>query len=238
MKHFSKIIALSLSLALLVFLIIPYAKPQTIIGDSIFPFEEDESFVWRCVNSTGPKHNIDDLTRFTIESIYNETFESVHCLMVNYSIDEYDVIKGQWIRNQDNLFYLAYNKTENFLNWSAIVYQGANIYLVPTPVNLTLIGDAVQKAGFWNYTFVDDMMTFDYGNGTTVELTINSQGVSKTIESFNLTETVYKWELDEDNIVVIVPMGSYFLYFIVFSIGMILIYTKKKIIKRPSQSRL
>ena len=95
MKHFSKIIALSLSLALLVFLIIPYAKPQTIIGDSIFPFEEDESFVWRCVNSTGPKHNIDDLTRFTIESIYNETFESVHCLMVNYSIDTVSARTGQ-----------------------------------------------------------------------------------------------------------------------------------------------
>jgi len=236
MKHLSKTIALSLNLALLVFLVIPYAKSQTVIGDSIFPFEEHESFVWRCVNSTGPKHNIDDLTRFTVESIYNETFESVHCIMVNYSVDEYDVIKGQWIRNQDNLFYLAYNKTENFLNWSAIAYHTANIYLVPTPVNLSLIGNAIQSAGFWNYTSEDDLITFDYGNGTTVELTINSEGVSKTIESFNLTQTVYRWELDEDNIVIIIPMGNSFLYFIFVSIGFILIYVRRKIIKNPSQS--
>lgn len=238
MKRYTKTIAWLLNIALIIFLIVPNAKSQSVIGDSVFPFEEEDSFVWRCVNSTGPKHSKDDLTRFTVESIYNETFESVHCIMVNYSIDEYDVIKGQWIRNQDNLFYLAYNKTENFLNWSAIAYQGANIYLVPTPVNLTMIGAAVQSAGFWNYTFDDDMITFDYGNGTTVELTINSKGISKTIESFNLTKTVYRWELNEDDVVIIVPMGNYFLYFTLISIGVILVYVKKRIIKNPSQSGL
>ncbi|TFG19496.1 MAG: hypothetical protein EU533_06755 [Promethearchaeota archaeon] len=238
MKKSTKSITLLLNLAIFIFLVTPYVKPQTVIGNSVFPFNEEDTFVWRCVNSTGPKHNIDDLTRFTVESIYNETFRSVHCLMVNYSIDKYDVIKGQWIRNQDNLFYLAYNKTESFLNWSAIAYNDANVYLVPTPVNLTLIGNAVESAGFWNYTFEDDMITFDYGNGTTVELTIDSQGVSKTIESFNLTKTVYRWELDEDNIVVIIPMGDHFLYFMFISIAVILLYTKKKMIKTSSQSCL
>jgi hypothetical protein len=232
MKQLKKPFALLVIFTLLSLFLIPSVKPQIVIGNSVFPFNEEQSFVWRCVNSTGPKHNIDDLTRFTVESIYNETFESIHCLMVNYSIDQYDVIKGQWIRNQDNLFYLAYNKTENFLNWSAIAYQEANIYLCPTPVNLTLIGDAVESAGFWNYTIDDDMITFDYGNGTTVELTFNSQGISTTIESFNLTETVYKWVLDEDKIIVIIPMGNYFIWFGVASIGILVYFTKKKINSR------
>lgn len=234
MKQFKKPFVLLGVFILLSLFLIPNVKPQTVIGESVFPFKEHQSFVWRCVNSTGPKHNINDLTRFTVESIYNETFKSVHCLMVNYSIDEYDVIKGQWIRNQDNLFYLAYNKTENFLNWSAIAYQEANIYLTPTPVNLTLIGDAVESASFWNYTVDNDMITFDYGNGTTVELTINSQGISTTIESFNLTESVYKWELDEDEIIVIIPMGNYFVWFGVASVCVMVYYTKKKIINSRS----
>jgi hypothetical protein len=234
MKKKKKVLVPVLIFMLLIFFIIPLAKPQTVIGQTTFPFEEKDSFVWRCVNSTGPKHNINDLTRFTVESIYNETVESINCLMVNYSIDEYDVIKGQWIRNQDNLFYLAYNETEQFLNWSAIAYQRANIYLSPTPVNLTLIGNAVEKAGFWNYTTNDDMIIFDYGNGTTVELTINAQGISSTIESFNLTQSVYRWELDEDKIIVIIPMGNYFLGVSVASIGVIIFYTKKKLINSPS----
>ncbi len=234
MKKKKKVLVPVLIFMLLIFFIIPLAKPQTVIGQTTFPFEENDSFVWRCVNSTGPKHNINDLTRFTVESIYNETVESINCLMVNYSIDEYDVIKGQWIRNQDNLFYLAYNETEQFLNWSAIAYQRANIYLSPTPVNLTLIGNAVEKAGFWNYTTNDDMIIFDYGNGTTVELTINAQGISSTIESFNLTQSVYRWELDEDKIIVIIPMGNYFLGVSVASIGVIIFYTKKKLINSPS----
>jgi hypothetical protein len=234
MKRHKKPFGLFVIFILFTLFLIPYVKPQTVIGKSVFPFNEDQTFVWRCVNSTGPKHNINDLTRFTVDSIYNETFESafksVHCLMVNYSIDEYDVIKGQWIPNQDNLFYLAYNKTENFLNWSAIAYQRANIYLSPTPVNLTLIGNAVESAGLWNYTLNDDMITFDYGNGTTVDLIINSQGISTTIESFNLTQTVYKWVLDEAKVIVIIPMGNYFLLFSAASIGVIIYYTKKKII--------
>ena len=234
MKQHKKPFALLVIFILFTLFLIPYVKPETIIGESKFPFEEDQYFVWRCVNSTGPKHNIDDLTRFTVESIYNETFNSVHCLMVNYSIDEYDVIKGQWIRNQDNLFYLAYNKTENFLNWSAIVYQEANIYLSPIPVNLTLIGDAVESAGLWNYTIDNDIINFDYGNGTTVEVIINSQGISTTIESFNLTETVYKWELDEDQIIVIIPMGNYFVWVGAVTVGVIVYYTKKKLINSRS----
>ena len=234
MKLYKKPFAGLVVFILLSLFLIPYVKPQTVIGESVFPFEEDQSFVWRCVNSTGPKHNINDLTRFTVDSIYNETFNSVHCLMVNYSIDEYDVIKGQWIRNQDNLFYLAYNKTENFLNWSAIAYQEANIFLSPTPVNLTLIGDAVESAGFWSYTIDGDMLNFDYGNGTTVEVTINSQGISSTIESFNLTETVYKWELDEDEIIVIIPMGNYFIWFGAASVCIMVYYTKKKVVNSRS----
>lgn len=234
MMKYRKTFALLLNFMLLTLFLLPNVKPQTVIGNSTFPFEEEDTFVWRCVNSTGPRHNIDDLTQFTVESIYNETFETVHCLMVNYSVHEYDVIKGQWILNQDNLFYLAYNETERFLNWSCIAYQRANIYLVPTPVNLSLIGEAVKSAGFWNYSYEGDMITFDYGNGTIVEITINSQGISTVIESFNLTETMYRWELDVDKIVVIIPMGNYFLYFGVASIGVILIYTKKKIIKNPS----
>jgi hypothetical protein len=234
MKKSKKVLVPLLIFMLFIFFIIPRAKPQTVIGQTTFPFEEKDTFVWRCVNSTGPKHNIDDLTRFTVESIYNETVESINCLMVNYSIDEYDVIKGQWIRNQDDLFYLAYNETEQFLNWSAIAYQRANIYLSPTPVNLTQIGNAVESAGFWNYTTNDDMIIFDYGNGTTVEITINSQGISTTIESFNLTQSVYKWELDENEIIVIIPMGNYFLWVGAASIGVIIFYTKKKLINSPS----
>jgi hypothetical protein len=234
MKKNKKVLGAFLIFITLGFFIIPRAKPQTVIGQTTFPFEEEDSFVWRCVNSTGPKHNSGDLTRFTVESIYNDTVEGINCLMVNYSIDEYDVIKGNWIRYQDDLFYLAYNETEQFLNWSAVAYHDANIYLSPTPVNLTLIGNAVERAGFWNYTINDNMIMFDYGNGTTVEITINSQGISTTIESYNLTKTVYKWELEEDNIIVIIPMGNYFLYFGTASIGVILFYTKKKLIKSPS----
>jgi hypothetical protein len=150
-------------------------------------------------------------------------------MLVNYSIEEYDMIGGRWIQYQDNVFYMSYNYTLEFLNWSAISYKKANIYLVPTPVNLTLIGEAVKDAGILDYIIDDQMLIFDYGNGTTIELTINTEGISTVIELINFTKTVYRWELNEDSIIIIVPFGNYYLF---FGFGAVIFYVI--IVKRKS----
>ena len=226
--------ALIILLNLLVFFLLaaPNASGNTTLGDSTFPSEEGDYYIWRCVNSTGDNHNIGDLTKFIIEFVYNDTLEGIPSLIVNYSIKEYDIIGGSWIINQDNMFYMAYNSSLSFLNWSSLSYKGANIFLIPTPTNLPLVGDAIKSAGFFNYSIDNNKLIFDDGNFTTVEITISSLGISTVIESITNGSTVYKWEfLEEDEVIIIIPMGNYFLFFGVLTSSICLLRVKRKLEK-------
>ncbi|MHA1296657.1 MAG: hypothetical protein ACTSRH_07955 [Promethearchaeota archaeon] len=226
--HKIEIISIILIIILGIFNLISFGKPETTLGESSFPAEENDYFIWKCVNSTDPKHNIGDLIRFTVEKIYNETFDGIHSLIVNYTIENYNFISGLWIPQQTNTFYMAYNKTKNFLNWSMISYRQANIYLVPIPVNLTLIGDAIASAGFLNYSISGDKLVLDYRNSTIVQLTINPDGISTTIEKITNGSLVYKWELNTSKIIVVIPLGNSFIIYVIISIVSLTILLKKK----------
>ncbi|MHA1671779.1 MAG: hypothetical protein ACTSV5_14575 [Promethearchaeota archaeon] len=231
MKNSHKGLIIILNLLLFFILSSPNVNGNTTLGNSTFPSKDGDYYIWRCINSTGDNHNIGDLTKFIVESINNETFEGTPSLIVNYSIEEYDIIGGSWIRNQDNIFYMAYNNSLNFLNWSGISYRGANIYLIPIPMNLSLVGDAIKSAGFLNYSINNNKLIFDYGNLTTIEITMSTLGISTIIESITNGSTIYKWELNEDEVIVIIPLGNYFLFFGTLTSVIYLIKVKRKLNK-------
>jgi hypothetical protein len=231
MKISSKAFIITINLLIFFILTSPYAYGNTTLGDSTFPSENGDYYIWRCINSTGDNHHIGDITKFIVDSVYNETFEGIPSMIVNYSIEVYDIIGGSWIRDQDNLFYMAYNSTLGFLNWSSLSYRGANMYIIPIPMNLTLVGDAIKSANFLNYSIDNNKLVLDYGNLSIVEITLNSQGISTIIESITNGSTVYKWELNKDKFIIIIPMGNYFLFFGVLTISIYLIRVKKKIKK-------
>jgi hypothetical protein len=127
---------------------------------------------------------------------------------------------------------MAYNKTLGFLNWSEEGYFNGNLFLFPTPVNLTLIGEAVKTAGFLNYSIDGEKITFDYGNNTKIELTIDTSGISTIIEKITNSTTIYRWELNTEDIIVKVPFGNYFLVISITTIITLTIITKKKAKKK------
>jgi len=229
MKNQHKALILTMNILLLFTLVSPIVNGSTTLGDSTFPSENGDYYVWECVNSTGDNHHIGDLIRFTVEFVYNDTFEGTPSLIVNYSIEELYIFGGTWIKDQDNLFYMAYNSTLNFLNWSILTYKEANIYLIPIPTNLTMVGNAIESAGYLNYSIDNSKLILDYRNSTTVEITMNSLGISTTIESITNGSTVYKWELDEDKVIIIIPMGNCFLLFGALTSFICLIRVKRKI---------
>ena len=84
-KRFSKICAL-------VFVIILFSFPNsftygTVLGESEFPAEEEEYFVWETVNATESWYLEVEFVRFTVSDIYNETFNSQNYLFMNYTLE-------------------------------------------------------------------------------------------------------------------------------------------------------
>jgi len=201
---------------------------NTVLGESVFPAEINDRFIWETVNATESWYTEVDYIKFIVTNIYNETNNDKNYLFVNYTLEYYHKIS--WIPDiNSNKFYMAYNKTLNVLNWSAEGFKYGNLFLVPTPVNFTLIGEAVKIAGiFKNYSFSGEKIVLDYENSTTIELTIAPSGISTIIERITNGTTIYRWELKTEDIIIKVSFGNYYLIVLVISVMSLVIVKKKK----------
>jgi len=201
---------------------------NTVLGESVFPAEIDDEFIWDSVNATESWYMEVEHIKFTVTNIYNETNNDKNYLFLIYTLEFYH--RAAWIEKYKNSFYMAYNKTLNFLNWSVEGFQYGNLFLFPTPVNYSLIGEAVKIAGFFNYSFSGEKIILDYGNTTTIELTIDPSGISTIIERITNGTTIYRWELNTDKIIIKVPFGNYYLGVLIISVMSLVIVKKKKML--------
>ena len=224
---FRRLLALALISTILISIgMIPSSLSQITIYDSTFPLEQGKSIRWETVNATEEPYNDIEYIRFTVDELYNDTWSNgPNSLIVNSTIEFYH--NFGWLAEFENSFYLAYNYSKNYLNWSDIAYQHALPLIVPPPVNLTLIGDAIEDSGILNYSFIGSTLFLDYQNTTTVEITYNSEGISTIIEKITNMTTIYRWELVESEVVVVIPFTNYFII-IMFVTSISLIYMEKK----------
>ena len=76
-----------LSTLLLVISLITFPSPisnATILGESEFPAEKEDEFIWETVNATESWYIEVEFVRFTVSDIYNETYNSQNFLFMNY----------------------------------------------------------------------------------------------------------------------------------------------------------
>jgi len=214
---------------LILFIIFPlYTLGSTTLGESTFPVEEESEIVWESVNATELWYIEVEYLRFTASKVYNETFNDNNYLFLNYTLEFY--YRFSWVPRYTNSFYMAYNKTLNYLNWSSEGFFYGNLFIFPTPVNLTLIGEAVKREGILNYSLIGEKLVLEHdANNTRIELSINSSGVSTIIEKITNETTIYRWELIEEEIIIKVPFGNNYLIIAIASIIPLVVLTKKKI---------
>ncbi|MHA1239421.1 MAG: hypothetical protein ACTSQU_01385 [Promethearchaeota archaeon] len=214
---------------LILFIIFPlYTLGSTTLGESTFPVEEESEIVWESVNATESWYIEVEYLRFTASKVYNETFNDNNYLFLNYTLEFY--YRFSWVPRYTNSFYMAYNKTLNYLNWSSEGFFYGNLFIFPTPVNLTLIGEAVKREGILNYSLIGEKLVLEHdANNTRIELSINSSGVSTIIEKITNETTIYRWELIEEEIIIKVPFGNNYLIIAIASIIPLIVLTKKKI---------
>ncbi|MFX0017942.1 MAG: hypothetical protein ACFFBT_14385 [Promethearchaeota archaeon] len=205
---------------------------ETTLGDSTFPVDKDESITWKSVNATDPYYEEIEFIRFSATDVYNASLNGNRYMIVNYTLWFYH--NFAWIPKslEDvNAFYLSYNSSLHFLNWSKVVYLEAYLLIVPIPLNLTLISDAIIREGFLNSTINGNKLILDYYNSTIIEATFNSQGISTILEKKTNNTTIFRWELITEEIIIIIPFGNYFILFIFISMVSIISIERRKIKK-------
>lgn len=202
---------------------LPQAVGEITLGDSSFPLEKNESIRWKTVNATIAYYEEIEFIRFTATDVYNASININRYLIANYTLEFYH--NFAWIKkslDDDNAFYLSYNFSLNFLNWSRLVYSEAYPLVIPVPINLTLVSNAIIDKGVLNATIVNsNTLRLDYYNATSIEVIYNSKGISTSIEKRTNGTTIFKWELIKNDIIVIVPFGNYFIWFTFFGIVII-----------------
>jgi hypothetical protein len=82
---------------------------------------------------------------------------------------------------------------------------------------------------FSNISQIGNKLIYDYGNTTTIEHTISSEGISTIIEKITNGTTIYKWELNTDEIIIRIPFGNEFILFTIAGIVILLVASRKKI---------
>jgi len=128
-----------------------------------------------------------------------------------------------WHTYINNTLYLEANNTQNYL--SLHNYMGGPI-VIPTPINLTLLAEAVYAI---NYSIADNILSFNSSYGESYEYTYNTKGfLTKAISYVDeIKESEFVLDTGGDDAI---PFGNFFLIFTVISV-IALVYLKKHKIK-------
>ena len=102
-----------------------YSLGSTTLGESTFPVEEESVIRWESVNATESWYMEIEFVKFTASKIYNETYNDKNYLFMKYTLEFY--YRFSWVERYKNSFYMAYNKTLNYLNWSAEGFFNGNL---------------------------------------------------------------------------------------------------------------
>lgn len=224
MKKIKKITILLLCTALFLIPFIQIGVSETTQGDTTFGVEEDNFFTWKATEGIpeiiGMKYNM------TIEQIYVANYMSIDSYMIDCTLGFYNVTIGSWSTVIDNAFYVAANVTQDFIDFAS-VFVDPFYFLLPTPINLTMLGEYGLTAPYFeNYTISGNSITFsaplDIGS---YELTYNDDGIMvKHVSTFfGMTMVVMRLVTGGEDI----PFGFSFLIFTLLAI-IGLVYLKKR----------
>lgn len=227
MKKLMKITLFLFCTTLFLFPFIFSATCTTTQGDTTFGVDEGETLVWTATGGSpeiiGFKYNI------TIEDIYNGTYLTVDSYLIDVTMSEYNKTEDKWSIMINDDFFVAANETQNFLSYTGALMGAPLWFIIPTPINLTMLGEYAVSTGFYtNYTVSGNRIDLNeiLGLGT-YKLTYNSDGIltKHVTEFFGVVLAVIV--LGEGGGEDAIPFGGYFLIFTV--IGTVaLIYLEKR----------
>lgn len=195
------------------------------VGNSTVPVYEGDFYRWNCtycdpyfdpVLGTGSWINV------TIDQIYQGSYLGVpYALIVNATYGQY--AKGPDIHFvNDADFYLVYNNTLNYLYLS-------RYFILPIPVNLTLVHDFIENGGN-NCTVLGNDVAIDYGMGRVDTFTYNSNGFAYIMKS-TVNSSTFIFSSESEGPDEKIPFGNYYIIPSIICIIVIVIISKKRLFK-------
>jgi len=157
----------------------PFISSATCVtthGDTTFGVDIGNEFVWTFTSGSpdliGNKYNI------TIEDIYTGNYMTVDSYMIDATMGRYNKTEAIWYVEINDAFYVAANETQNFLQYTAALSSQPLWFMIPTPINLTMLGEfAVSTPFYSSFTLSGNRIDLDSSFIGTYKLTYNSDGI-------------------------------------------------------------
>jgi len=197
-------------------------------GDTTFGLDEGEVLVW--TSTGGVPEYIGNRYNLTIQDIYNGSYMTVDSFIINATLGYYNKTAGLWLTMIDDAFFIAANETQNFIEYESTVAMAGLYFIIPTPINLTMLGEFAVDTGYYvSYLVEGDRLTIEHFMLGILYITYNADGIATKMvaEMFGITITVMTLGMgggDE------IPFGFSFLIFTLIAITG-LVYLKKRNIK-------
>lgn len=155
---------------------IPNAVCATTHGDTTFGVDVGNEFVWTFTSGSpeivGFKYNL------TIEDIYTGNYMTVDSYMIDATMARYNKTEATWYVEINDAFYVAANETQNFLQFTPALVSQPLWFTIPTPINLTMLGEFAVDTGFYSsFTLSGNRIDLESSFIGTYEITYNSDGI-------------------------------------------------------------
>jgi len=153
---------------------------------------------------------------------------TIDSYIIDATVGYYNKTEKVWHTIIDDSFLVAANETLDFVDYASVLRYSLLYFIIPTPINLTMIGEYSVNSGISSsYEVSEDQLTLEGLFNMTFTLTFNPDGllIRSVMESENMIIAVL--ELDSGGGEDAIPFGYFFMIFIL--IGVIsLVYLEKK----------
>ncbi|MFX1410581.1 MAG: hypothetical protein ACFFA6_09525 [Promethearchaeota archaeon] len=222
MKKIGKLLILIICILSIIFFLTPRAVGDTKIGNSIVPVEEGDFYKWKmtyCHPNYSSIWGVGSYINLTVETIEQGPYGPVaEALLISVTFGEY--IKGLNIQYSVYLAnWIIYNASLHYL------YIQDYIFIVPIPLNLTLVAEAWGEP---MYTIDGNVFTTNPGSGFDVVYKFNSDGFVTNYIRYYEGEKLYEYTLGgggEEEI----PFGNYYLLISIIAVISIILIMKKRL---------
>ena len=228
MKNYFKIGIFCLVYLITFSTITPIVLSATTIGDTTFPSDIGKKHIWNLTAYSFGETPLKGIKyRFTVDSITQGVHMTVDSLIVNATTEYYHPALG-WNYFFNNSLYLAANRTQNYLYFD---YDNYVIpYIIPTPINLTLVAEALAAFPSTISCSVDgNTIIVNSTDGVDEKFTFNSNGFVSVALGYEYGELITKLVLvggKEE-----ISFGIYFIISTFLSIAATTIFVKNRKLK-------
>ena len=224
MRLNKKIVLLFCTLLIILSILPTNAKCQTTIGDSTIPVEEGDTYTWVCTYSHPNISSIltvGSYSNITIHRIYQGPFDVISNTLIVEATLGYFNKTGNAHVIESAPYWVAYNFTLNY-----IYYHNLDIYLVPIPLNLTMVCEFIESYSSETFYSVGNHIFFEILN-VKIEYEFNSDGILTTLTTYMDDIKYATFELERSSEPQI-SFGHYYILLSFISVSAITIIVKRR----------